>query len=68
MVAWSLLFCFFSPSSQAIKNPKATLRYFLQLLGKQEDNPHVALYRRRFPEHELGVDPQRQTVHFQISP
>lgn len=55
-------------SSQAIKNPKATLRYFQHLLGKQADNPHVALYRKRFPEHELNIDPQRQTVRFQISP
>ncbi|XP_019519181.1 PREDICTED: hypoxia up-regulated protein 1 [Hipposideros armiger] len=57
-----------SAASMAIKNPKATLRYFQQLLGKQEDNPHVALYRVRFPEHELGFDPQRQTAYFQISP
>uniref|UniRef100_A0A667IVG3 Hypoxia up-regulated protein 1 n=1 Tax=Lynx canadensis TaxID=61383 RepID=A0A667IVG3_LYNCA len=57
-----------SAASMAIKNPKATLRYFQHLLGKQEGNPHVALYRARFPEHELGFDPQRQTVHFQISP
>ncbi|XP_045432145.1 hypoxia up-regulated protein 1 isoform X3 [Pipistrellus kuhlii] len=57
-----------SAASMAIKNPKATLRYFQQLLGKQEENPHVALYRERFPEHELGFDPQRQTVRFQISP
>uniref|UniRef100_A0A8I3MMG0 Hypoxia up-regulated protein 1 n=2 Tax=Canis lupus familiaris TaxID=9615 RepID=A0A8I3MMG0_CANLF len=57
-----------SAASMAIKNPKATLRYFQHLLGKQEGNPHVALYGARFPEHELGFDPQRQTVHFQISP
>ncbi|XP_004712890.1 hypoxia up-regulated protein 1 [Echinops telfairi] len=57
-----------SAASMAIKNPKATLRYFQPLLGKQADNPHVALYRARFPEHELAVDPQRQTVHFQMSP
>ncbi|XP_076968814.1 hypoxia up-regulated protein 1 isoform X3 [Tamandua tetradactyla] len=57
-----------SAASMAIKNPKATLRYFQHLLGKQSDNPHVALYQARFPEHELGFDPQRQTVHFQISP
>uniref|UniRef100_A0A2I3I068 Hypoxia up-regulated protein 1 n=1 Tax=Nomascus leucogenys TaxID=61853 RepID=A0A2I3I068_NOMLE len=56
-----------SAASMAIKNPKATLRYFQQLLGKQADNPHVALYQARFPEHELTFDPQRQTVHFQIS-
>ncbi|XP_060035938.1 hypoxia up-regulated protein 1 isoform X2 [Erinaceus europaeus] len=57
-----------SAASMAIKNPKATLRYFQHLLGKQENNPHVALYRARFPEHELAFDPQRQTVRFQISP
>nr|XP_051693656.1 hypoxia up-regulated protein 1 isoform X3 [Oryctolagus cuniculus] len=57
-----------SAAGMAIKNPKATLRYFQHLLGKQADNPHVALYRARFPEHELSFDPQRQTVHFQISP
>uniref|UniRef100_A0A2R8ZB12 Hypoxia up-regulated protein 1 n=1 Tax=Pan paniscus TaxID=9597 RepID=A0A2R8ZB12_PANPA len=56
-----------SAASMAIKNPKATLRYFQHLLGKQADNPHVALYQARFPEHELTFDPQRQTVHFQIS-
>lgn len=63
-----LTLCTFFTSSQAIKNPKATLRYFQHLLGKQENNPHVALYKARFPEHELGFDPQRQTVYFQISP
>lgn len=57
-----------SAASLAIKNPKATLRYFQQLLGKQENNPQVALYRDRFPEHELSFDPQRQTVYFQIGP
>uniref|UniRef100_A0A8D2D204 Hypoxia up-regulated protein 1 n=1 Tax=Sciurus vulgaris TaxID=55149 RepID=A0A8D2D204_SCIVU len=57
-----------SAAAMAIKNPKATLRYFQHLLGKQADNPHVALYRARFPEHELNFDPQRQTVYFQISP
>ncbi|KAM5245701.1 hypoxia up-regulated protein 1 isoform 2-T2 [Ctenodactylus gundi] len=57
-----------SAASMAIKNPKATLRYFQHLLGKQADNPHVALYQARFPEHELSFDPQRQTVRFQISP
>lgn len=57
-----------SAASMAVKNPKATLRYFQNLLGKQEKNPHVALYRARFPEHELGLDPQRQTMRFHISP
>ncbi|XP_053451184.1 hypoxia up-regulated protein 1 isoform X2 [Nycticebus coucang] len=57
-----------SAASMAIKNPKGTLRYFQHLLGKQADNPHVALYQARFPEHELNFDPERQTVRFQISP
>nr|XP_020030185.1 hypoxia up-regulated protein 1 isoform X1 [Castor canadensis]XP_020030186.1 hypoxia up-regulated protein 1 isoform X1 [Castor canadensis]XP_020030187.1 hypoxia up-regulated protein 1 isoform X1 [Castor canadensis] len=57
-----------SAAGMAIKSPKATMRYFQYLLGKQADNPHVALYRARFPEHELNVDPQRQTVRFHISP
>lgn len=56
-----------SAAGMAIKNPKATLRYFQHLLGKQADNPHVALYQARFPEHELSFDSQRQTVRFQIS-
>ncbi|XP_049634115.1 hypoxia up-regulated protein 1 isoform X3 [Suncus etruscus] len=57
-----------SAASMAVKNPKVTLRYFQHLLGKQNNNPHVALYRARFPEHELGVDEQRQTVRFHLSP
>ncbi|XP_044525559.1 LOW QUALITY PROTEIN: hypoxia up-regulated protein 1 [Gracilinanus agilis] len=57
-----------SAASMAIKNPKATVRYFQDLLGKRTDNPHVALYRTRFPEQELGTDPHRQTVQFQLSP
>nr|XP_020840473.1 LOW QUALITY PROTEIN: hypoxia up-regulated protein 1 [Phascolarctos cinereus] len=57
-----------SAASMAIKNPKATVRYFQDLLGKKADNPHVALYRDRFPELELATDPHRQTVQFQLSP
>uniref|UniRef100_A0A6I8NEY3 Hypoxia up-regulated protein 1 n=2 Tax=Ornithorhynchus anatinus TaxID=9258 RepID=A0A6I8NEY3_ORNAN len=55
-------------ASVAIKNPKVALRYFRDLLGKRADNPHVALYRRRFPEHELAADPRRQTVLFRLTP
>ncbi|XP_038609730.1 hypoxia up-regulated protein 1 [Tachyglossus aculeatus] len=57
-----------SAASVAIKNPKVALRYFQDLLGKRADNPHVALYRKRFPEHELATDPQRQTVLFRLTP
>lgn len=43
-------------------------RYFQDLLGKRIDNPHVALYQSRFPEHELVKDETRQTVIFKLSP
>lgn len=42
-------------------------RYFQDLLGKQINNPQVALYRTRFPEHELVEDEKRQTVIFKLS-
>lgn len=42
-------------------------RYFQDLLGKRIDNPHVALYQARFPEHELVKDEKRQTVIFKLS-
>lgn len=52
---------------QSIKNPKIALRYFQDLLGKHIDNPQVALYRWRFPQHELVKDERRQTVIFKLS-
>ncbi|NWW95833.1 HYOU1 protein, partial [Rhynochetos jubatus] len=51
----------------SIRTPKVAFRYFQDLLGKRLDNPHVALYRARFPEHELVKDEQRQTVIFKLS-
>ncbi|NXU59802.1 HYOU1 protein, partial [Turnix velox] len=51
----------------SIRTPKVAFRYFQDLLGKRMDNPHVALYRSRFPEHELLEDERRQTVVFQLS-
>ncbi|NXG49551.1 HYOU1 protein, partial [Psilopogon haemacephalus] len=50
-----------------IRMPKVVFRYFQDLLGKRMDNPHVALYQSRFPEHELVKDEKRQTVIFKLS-
>lgn len=52
---------------QAIRTPRVAFRYFQDLLGKRIDNPHVLLYRSRFPEHELLKDERRQTVLFKLS-
>lgn len=52
---------------QSIRTPKVAFRYFQDLLGKRIDNPHVVLYRSRFPEHELLKDDRRQTVIFKLS-
>ncbi|XP_029428226.1 hypoxia up-regulated protein 1 [Rhinatrema bivittatum] len=51
----------------AMKNPKIALRYFQDLLGKRMDNPHVAKYLKRFPEHVLAKDERRGTVLFKLS-
>ncbi|NXA56241.1 HYOU1 protein, partial [Nothocercus julius] len=51
----------------SIRTPKVAFRYFQDLLGKRMENPQVALYRSRFPEHELVKDERRQTVVFKLS-
>uniref|UniRef100_A0A8D0GE94 Hypoxia up-regulated protein 1 n=1 Tax=Sphenodon punctatus TaxID=8508 RepID=A0A8D0GE94_SPHPU len=56
-----------SAVGMSIKSPKVALRYFHDLLGKRMDNPLVALYHSRFPEHELVKDERRQTVLFKLS-
>ncbi|KAK4809507.1 hypothetical protein QYF61_015064 [Mycteria americana] len=56
-----------SALGMSIRTPKVAFRYFQDLLGKRIDNPHVALYRSRFPEHELVKDEKRQTVVFKLS-
>ncbi|XP_077162738.1 hypoxia up-regulated protein 1 [Paroedura picta] len=56
-----------SAVGMAIRNPKVAFRYFQDLLGKHMDNPQVALYQSRFPEHELVKDARRQTVTFRLS-
>lgn len=58
-----------SPSSlfQSVKNPKTVYRHLQSLLGKKHNNPQVALYQKRFPEHQLQEDPARGTVYFKFS-
>ncbi|XP_010156025.1 PREDICTED: hypoxia up-regulated protein 1-like, partial [Eurypyga helias] len=56
-----------SALGMSIRTPKVAFRYFQDLLGKRIDNPHVALYQARFPEHELAKDEKRQTVVFKLS-
>ncbi|KAM9255766.1 LOW QUALITY PROTEIN: hypoxia up-regulated protein 1 [Cariama cristata] len=50
----------------SIRTPRWHLRIFTDLLGQRIDNPHVALYQSRFPEHELVKD-EKQTVIFKLS-
>lgn len=52
---------------QSVKNPKTVYRHLQSLLGKKYDNPLVALYQKRFPEHQLLDDPVRDTVYFKNS-
>ncbi|XP_038564044.1 hypoxia up-regulated protein 1 isoform X2 [Micropterus salmoides] len=51
----------------SVKNPKTVYRHLQSLLGKKHDNPQVALYQKRFPEHQLQEDPVRGTVYFKNS-
>ncbi|KAM9846707.1 hypoxia up-regulated protein 1 [Aulostomus maculatus] len=51
----------------SVKNPKTVYRHLQSLLGKKYSNPQVALYQKRFPEHQLKADPVRGTVYFQNS-
>ncbi|XP_041656887.1 hypoxia up-regulated protein 1 [Cheilinus undulatus] len=51
----------------SVKNPKTVYRHLQSLLGKKHNNPQVALYQKRFPEHELQKDPVRGTAFFKNS-
>ncbi|XP_074528927.1 hypoxia up-regulated protein 1 [Halichoeres trimaculatus] len=51
----------------SVKNPKTVYRHLQSLLGKNYDNPQVALYQKRFSEHQLQKDPVRGTVVFKNS-
>nr|CAD7592318.1 unnamed protein product [Timema genevievae] len=49
----------------AVRFPKNSYSYLLDLLGKKLDNPVVKLFQKRFPYYELVADPERGTVLFQ---
>ncbi|XP_034539425.1 hypoxia up-regulated protein 1 [Notolabrus celidotus] len=51
----------------SVKNPKTVYRHLQSLLGKKHENPQVALYQKRFSEHELQKDPVRSTAVFKNS-
>ncbi|XP_075958327.1 hypoxia up-regulated protein 1 isoform X1 [Anarhichas minor] len=51
----------------SVKNPKTVYRHLQGILGKKHDNLQVALYQKRFPEHQLLEDPVRGTVYFKNS-
>uniref|UniRef100_A0A8D3CMY7 Hypoxia up-regulated protein 1 n=1 Tax=Scophthalmus maximus TaxID=52904 RepID=A0A8D3CMY7_SCOMX len=53
--------------AMSVKNPKTVYRHLQSLLGKKHENLQVALYRKRFPEHQLQEDPERGTVYFRNS-
>ncbi|XP_077360542.1 hypoxia up-regulated protein 1 isoform X2 [Festucalex cinctus] len=51
----------------SVKNPKTVYRHLQNLMGKKYSNPQAALYRKRFPEHQLQADPARSTIYFKDS-
>ncbi|XP_059207198.1 hypoxia up-regulated protein 1 [Centropristis striata] len=51
----------------SVKNPKTVYRHLQSLLGKKHNNLQVALYQKRFPEHQLEEDPVRGTAYFKNS-
>uniref|UniRef100_A0A8D2ZS95 Hypoxia up-regulated protein 1 n=1 Tax=Scophthalmus maximus TaxID=52904 RepID=A0A8D2ZS95_SCOMX len=57
----------FGDNALSVKNPKTVYRHLQSLLGKKHENLQVALYRKRFPEHQLQEDPERGTVYFRNS-
>uniref|UniRef100_UPI0037E93346 hypoxia up-regulated protein 1 isoform X2 n=1 Tax=Semicossyphus pulcher TaxID=241346 RepID=UPI0037E93346 len=51
----------------SVKNPKTVYRHLQSLLGKKYDNLQVAVYQKRFPEHQLQQDAVRGTALFKNS-
>ncbi|KAJ4946890.1 hypothetical protein JOQ06_008933 [Pogonophryne albipinna] len=51
----------------SVKTPKTVYRHLQSLLGKKHNNLQVALYQKRFPEHQLLEHPVRGTVYFKNS-
>ncbi|TNM84621.1 hypothetical protein fugu_008799 [Takifugu bimaculatus] len=56
-----------SALGMSVKNPRTVYLHLQSLLGKKHDNLQVALYQKRFPEHQLQEDPVRGTVYFKYS-
>ncbi|XP_077402735.1 hypoxia up-regulated protein 1 [Vanacampus margaritifer] len=50
-----------------VKNPKTVYRHLQNLMGKKFNNPHIELYQKQFPEHQLQTDPVRSTIYFKDS-
>lgn len=48
----------------AIRFPKNSYAYLLDLLGKDIHSPIVKLYQKRFPHYDIVEDPERHTVLF----
>lgn len=48
----------------ATKYPKSAYQYILTLLAKQQGDPAVELYQKRFPFASISFDERRQTVTF----
>lgn len=48
----------------AIRFPKNSYGYLLDLLGKDINNPVVKLYQERFPHYDIVEDPERGTILF----
>ncbi|XP_015511527.1 hypoxia up-regulated protein 1 isoform X1 [Neodiprion lecontei] len=48
----------------AVRFPKNSYSYILDLLGKSIDHPLVKLYQTRFPYYEILADEERETIIF----
>ncbi|XP_056398340.1 hypoxia up-regulated protein 1 isoform X2 [Hyla sarda] len=56
-----------SAVGMAAKNPKATFRFFQDLLGKRAENPQVEAFKNQFPDYNVVKDEDRGTVLFKLS-
>lgn len=50
--------------SVGVRFPSQCYVYFLDLLGKDINNPRVKLFQQRFPYYNIIPDPVRNTVVF----
>uniref|UniRef100_H3CT55 Hypoxia up-regulated protein 1 n=1 Tax=Tetraodon nigroviridis TaxID=99883 RepID=H3CT55_TETNG len=56
-----------SALGMSVKNPRSVYLHLQSLLGKKHGNLQVALYQKRFPEHQLQEDSVRGTAYFKYS-